>query len=477
MSTVLTRTLSLPLPPSGESELPRVAQLFCVVDSGSPLRPASRHALDGIDEVKLIRAARRGHQRSHTARGGQLILGIPDPCMSAEHACISRVVGEYQLRDLGSKNGSLINGGPVQSARLRDSDVIQIGQTFLIFRAGIPLSDTEPRDYMISAEQTIAGMNTVNPVLSGQFNDLGRIARTDISVAILGETGTGKELVAHAIHDMSLRTGNFVPINCGALPKDLASSELFGYLKGAFTGATADKLGLIASAHQGTLFLDEIGDLPLEQQVVLLRVLQDRSVTPIGGVTPRKVDFRLVVATHRDIPAALEAGTFREDLWTRASGFVLQLPPLRERREDLGLILGAVLARQGASASNIALRGDATHALLQHGWKGNIRELEQCMKSAMTLCDDGTVTLAALQKSLRAEPAAPPAPDPDSDPDVLDRDPAEALDEQRQDQLRKLLERTSGNLSEVARLMGKGRTQIQRWIKRYGIDAGRYRHT
>jgi transcriptional regulator of acetoin/glycerol metabolism len=195
-------------------------------------------------------------------------------------------------------------------------------------------------------------------------------------------------------------------------------------------------------------------------------------VTPIGGVTARKVDFRLVVATHRDIPAALAAGTFREDLWTRASGFVLQLPPLRERREDLGLILGAVLARQGASASNIALRGDATYALLQHGWKGNIRELEQCMKSAMTLCDDGTVTLAALQKSLRAEPASPPAPDPASD-----HDPAEALDEQRQDHLRRLLERTSGNLSEVARLMGKGRTQIQRWIKRYGIDADRYRHS
>jgi transcriptional regulator with PAS, ATPase and Fis domain len=472
MSTVLTRTLSLPFTTSGESELPRVAQLFCVVDSGSPLRPASRHALDGIDEVKLVRSTRRGHQRSHTARGGQLILGIPDRWLSAEHACISRVDGEYRFCDLGSKNGSQINGGLVQSARLRDSDVIQIGQTFLIFRAGIPLSDSEPRDYMISAEQTIAGMNTVNPVLSGRFNDLGRIAATDIPVAILGETGTGKELIAHAIHDMSRRTGNFVPINCGALPRDLAPSELFGYLKGAFTGATADKLGLIASAHQGTLFLDEIGDLPLEQQVVLLRVLQDRAVTPIGGVTARKVDFRLVVATHRDIPAALAAGAFREDLWTRASGFVLQLPPLRERREDLGLILGAVLARQGASASNIALRGDASYALLQYGWKGNIRELEQCMKSAMTLCDDGTVTLAALQKSLRAEPAASPAPDPASD-----HDPAEALDEQRQDHLRRLLERTSGNLSEVARLMGKGRTQIQRWIKRYGIDADRYRHT
>src|SRR3954471_3683144 len=386
MSTVLTRTLSLPFTTSGESELPRVAQLFCVVDSGSPLRPASRHALDGIDEVKLVRSTRRAHQRSHTARGGQLILGIPDRWLSAEHACISRVDGDLVFRDLGSKNGSQINGGLVQSARLRDSDVLQIGQTFLIFRTGIPLSDSEPRDYMISAEQTIAGMNTVNPVLSGQFNDLGRIAATDIPVAILGETGTGKELIAHAIHDMSRRTGNFVPINCGALPRDLAPSELFGYLKGAFTGATADKLGLIASAHQGTLFLDEIGDLPLEQQVVLLRVLQDRAVTPIGGVTARKVDFRLVVATHRDIPAALAAGTFREDLWTRASGFVLQLPPLRERREGLGLILGAVLARQGAGAANIALRGDATHALLQHGWKGNIRELEQCMKSAMTLC-------------------------------------------------------------------------------------------
>jgi transcriptional regulator with PAS, ATPase and Fis domain len=468
MTTVLTRTASLRFTSSGDSEPPRVAQLFCVLESGSPLRQSSRHALDDIDEVKLGRSLQRGYKRS----GRQLIIGIPDRWLSAEHACILRIDGDHIFQDLGSKNGSQINGVQVQSARLRDSDVIQIGQTFLVFRAGVPLSDAEPRDFMISAAQTIVGLNTLDPLLNARFSDLGRIAATDLSVAILGETGTGKELIAHAVHEMSRRTGNFVPINCGALPKDLAPSELFGYLKGAFSGATTDKLGLIASAHRGTLFLDEIGDLPLEQQVVLLRVLQDHSVTPIGGVTPRKVDFRLVVATHRDMSATLAAGTFRDDLWARASGFVLHVPPLRERREDLGLILGAVLAGQGADTSNIAIRSDATYALLQHRWRGNIRELEQCMKSALTLCKCDTVTLADLPESLRAAPAIQPAPDP-----ATDQDPAEALEEQRENHLRNLLERTSGNLSEVARLMGKGRTQIQRWIKRYGIDADRYRPT
>jgi DNA-binding NtrC family response regulator len=268
---------------------------------------------------------------------------------------------------------------------------------------------------------------------------------------------------------MSRREGAFVPVNCGAIPKDLASSELFGHAKGAFTGATADKPGMIRSADRGTLFLDEIGELPLEQQVVLLRVLQDHTVTPIGG-SPRKVNFRLVVATNRDMTAALSAGLFREDLWARASGFVVRLPPLRERREDLGLILGSLLACLEPAAPNLTIRSDAAYAMLRHEWPQNIRELEQCMRAALALRQGDAVTLASLPESIRTPQANRPILDP-----VADEDPAEALDELRQEHLRKLLERTGGNLSEVARLMGKHRVQIQRWIRRYRIDPRRYR--
>jgi len=272
---------------------------------------------------------------------------------------------------------------------------------------------------------------------------------------------------------MSRRRGNFVAINCGAIPKDLAPSEFFGYAKGAFSGANAEKLGLITSADGGTLFLDEIGDLPLEQQAVLLRVLQDRAVQPIGALAPRKVDFRLVVATHRDISNSLAAGQFREDLWARVSGFVLQLPPLRDRREDLGLTIGGVLLRErGPSDSKIRIRSDAAYALLRYAWPRNIRELEQCIRAALALCKGETITLADLPEWIRSP--LPPTAAHEQDHEA-DEDPAEVLSERRQAHLHKMLERTSGNISEVARLMGKARSQIQRWIKRYNIDVERYR--
>src|SRR6185295_15363338 len=202
----------------------------------------------------------------------KLVIRLADRWLSSEHARIVRQGDEYTFSDAGSKNGSRINGQGVTSATLRDGDLIEIGQTFLVFRSRAPLPESESRDFVISSDQIIVGLGTLQADLNERFGALGTIATTEIPVAILGPTGTGKELVARAIHQMSRRTGDFVPVNCGAIPKELAASELFGHAKGSFTGAVADRLGAIRAADHGTLFLDEIGELPVEQQVVLLRV-------------------------------------------------------------------------------------------------------------------------------------------------------------------------------------------------------------
>ena len=470
-----TDTATLHFPPNVGADMPLVPQLFCVLEGGCPSFPVSRHALIDLDEIKLGRAAAPHDGRcERDPRGKQLAIRISDRWLSSDHAAISRQGEDFVFRDLRSKNGSRINGASVETATLRDGDIIELGQTFFVFRSRAMLAETDPHDFVISADQVVPGVATLQAGLNARFSDLGRIATTEVPVAVLGETGTGKELVARAVHQMSRREGAFIAVNCGGFPKDLVASELFGHTKGSFTGANADKVGLIRSADRGTLFLDEIGELPLEQQVILLRVLQDQTVTPIGG-SPRKVGFRLVVATNRDMAAAISTGQFREDLWARASGFVMRLPPLRERREDLGLILGCLLARLREGEQSVTIRSDAAYALLRHESPQNIRELEQCMRAALALCEGDAVTFANLPESIRAPHLNRPPPDRPP-PDALpDDDPAEALDELRQEHLRKLLERTGGNLSEVARLMGKHRPQIQRWIKRYGIDPQRYR--
>jgi len=466
-----TVTATLHTSSERDDELRWLPQLFCALEAGDPSRPGSRHALDDIEEIRFGRAQGGQLDRHHRELAARrLEFRIADRWLSSEHARISRRGDEHVFVDLGSKNGSRINGLPVTSAVLGDGDVIELGQTMFVFRASAGLPGSEARDFAVAADQTVPGLATLQAVLSARFSDLGRIAATDVPVAVLGETGTGKELVARAVHEMSRRKGGFIAVNCGAIPKDLAASELFGHRRGSFTGASADKPGLIASADRGTLFLDEIGELPLDQQVVLLRVLQDHRVTPVGG-TDRDVDFRLVVATNRDLASAIAARQFRDDLWARASGFVVRLPPLRERREDLGLILATLLARlRPPSAPPMLIRSDAASALFRYAWPLNIRELEQALRSALALCQGDALTLASLPQTLRGSPACAAAAEPDGD-----ADPALALDALRQQHLCKLLERAGGNLSEVARLMGKHRTQIQRWLKRYGIDPERYR--
>jgi sigma-54 specific flagellar transcriptional regulator A len=229
-----------------------------------------------------------------------------------------------------------------------------------------------------------------------------RVASSSATVLITGESGTGKELVARALHDQSDRSGgNFVPINCAAIPKDLLESELFGHRKGAFTGAMADRIGRFELAHGGTIFLDEIGDLSLDMQVKLLRVLQERTVDPVGGLKSVEVDVRVVAATHRDLESEIEAGRFREDLYYRLNVLPLNTPALRQRKQDVpALLLHFAEHFAGKGQTPITFTIDFMEALKDYAWPGNVRELSNLVDRFNTLFSGQLLSLATVPSSL-----------------------------------------------------------------------------
>ena len=235
------------------------------------------------------------------------------------------------------------------------------------------------------------GMIGSSPAMKTVYNIIQKVARTDATVLIHGETGTGKELAASAIHNESPRAKKqLICVNCAAIPETLIEAELFGHEKGAFTGATEARKGLVAAADGGTLFLDEVGELPLEAQARLLRVIQEKEVRAIGSVKSRKVDVRLVAATHRNLKKLCEQGRFREDLFYRINVVNLNLPPLRERGKDILEIADMLLAKQGQKLDrqNLKLAPDAIQAITMYNWPGNIRELENSLERASILCDE-----------------------------------------------------------------------------------------
>ncbi len=236
------------------------------------------------------------------------------------------------------------------------------------------------------------------------FRTIGKIADYKTTVLVVGESGVGKELVARALHRRSIRANNpFVAINCGAIPENLLESELFGHRKGAFTDASADRRGLFEEASTGTLFLDEIGELPLALQVKLLRVLQEETIRRLGDTKDIRIDVRIVAATHRDLAAEVKAGRFREDLYYRLNVLPLPLPPLRERKEDIPLLLDHFIARNNTRLGT-QLRGispEARKALIDYAWPGNVRELENTIERAMVLADSDLIHVQDLPERVR----------------------------------------------------------------------------
>jgi transcriptional regulator with GAF, ATPase, and Fis domain len=284
-----------------------------------------------------------------------------------------------------------------------------------------------------------------------------------------GETGTGKELAARALHVWSGRAGPFVAVNCGALPEQLAESELFGVRRGAYTGAVEDRPGLIRASSGGTLLLDEVGELPAALQVKLLRVLQEHEVQPVGAAQPVRVDLRVVTATHRDLAALVEEETFRGDLFGRLTGLEVELPPLRDRRVDLGLLIPKLLRRAGADPG-VRFSREAGRALFRWSWPHNVRELEKALALAVALAGHGRLELAHLPEPVRT------APEPRLDP-MAGRTtrPLSEADVTRRTELIELLRAHHGNVSAVARQLGVARMQIQRWCRRFHLDPASFR--
>lgn len=244
-----------------------------------------------------------------------------------------------------------------------------------------------------------------SPAFNRMIALLERVAPADATVLLLGESGTGKELAAQALHDASARSrGPFVAVDCAGVTETLFGSELFGYEKGAFTGAAARKIGLVESAAGGTLFFDEIGDMPLCLQVKLLRLLESGTFRRVGGLEPLRANFRLVLATHRDLKAMVEEGTFRRDLYYRVSAFPIRVPPLRERREDLPLLVDSMLER--LCQQRRRLHPDALAALIAHDFPGNIRELRNIMERACLLADGDTILPEHLPDELESVPGS-----------------------------------------------------------------------
>ncbi len=291
------------------------------------------------------------------------------------------------------------------------------------------------------------------------------IAASDASVMIRGESGTGKELLARALHRASARAGApFVAINCSAIPEPLLESELFGHVRGAFTGATSSHTGLFQAANGGTLFLDEIGDMPLALQVKLLRVLQERAVRPVGATRAEPIDVRIISATHRDLDAALAEGQFREDLYYRINVVNLALPTLAERREDIPLLAEHFL-RQLAERYNKNLRGfapDALEALATAAWPGNVRQLQNVVEQSCALATTPLIPLALVERALRVKPI-----------EALSY--AEAKQRFERNYLVQLLKLTEGNVSDAARLAERNRTEFYRLLQRHGLNPALFR--
>jgi len=301
-----------------------------------------------------------------------------------------------------------------------------------------------------------------SPAMREVYRVILRMANKRHPVLILGESGTGKELVARAIHAQGpWRDKPFVPVDCGALAPTLFESELFGHVRGAFTGATEARQGLLASAQGGTLFLDEIAELPFEAQAKLLRVLQEYEVKPLGTNERRRVDARIVAATNQDLKAAIKRGTFRKDLYFRLNVVAVKLPPLRERAGDIPALVDFFIKKHGGAESGGAgLSDEVMRRLMSYDWPGNVRELENCIQRVLVVGSGPMIQVCDLPSSLLYFMASTPAA----------RDDARTLQVLERHAILQALEATGGDRARAARLLGIGKTTIYRKVKQYGLE-------
>ena len=419
-----------------------------------------RISLVDADEIIICRA---NSERFVTRFKRQIQIGLIDPWLSKKHAAVYKSDAGWVLRDKNSKNGTRINGQSVAQHRLGDGDVVHVGATVCVFRDGHVNHAICNNDR--TKQLTGNPLATLNHDLQNTFAQIKTLAKTPITILLQGETGTGKEVTAQEIHTLSQRKGRFIAVNCGAIPEGIFESELFGCHRGAYSGAMESRIGRIRAAHQGTLFLDEIADLSPRSQVKLLRALQEKQVVPVGSYRPSAVDVRIIAATNRNLERLVETQAFRTDLYARLAGAVFTLPPLRERREDMGLIIASILSSlSGQRAVGTRFTHHVTLSLASYSWPRNIRELYNAVACALATCPGKTVDVCHLPASLR-HPYHP----------LQSSTHVKETDQQRQYRILDLLRTHRGNVSAVARSLGVARVQVRRWCSRYEIDVNGFR--
>jgi transcriptional regulator with GAF, ATPase, and Fis domain len=417
----------------------------------------------------------------------RLLLGTAEGAdVRLRDRLVSRVHAELELRDdgawirdLGSRNGTFVNELCVVEARLPNRARIRVGTTQLTVRFEQP----EPRPIELWHEERFGRMLGATTVMRRLFATLHRVAATESPVLIHGETGTGKELVAEAIHGASKRRdGAFVTIDCAALPEALLEAELFGHTRGAFTGAVSARAGAFETADGGTVFLDEIGELPPAIQPKLLRVLEAKTIRRLGESTHRAIDVRVIGATHRDLPQMVARGEFREDLYFRLCVLPVAVPPLRARRDDVPALLSFFFGGE------LPLSAEQRAALVAHAWRGNVRELRNFVERVRALDLDAALTMlgltepeeratrpaeAAPEAAAAAAAVAPPPPPPLADAATFEADYHSFregwIDRGEAEYVRRLLDRHAGNVSNAASAAGLARTYLYRLIRKHGL--------
>ncbi len=403
-------------------------------------------------------------------RGDGVDVRIEDPSISRSHAALH--VGEsVRIEDLGSANGTRVRGRPLTSGgalALAPGDTVEVGETLLVLQR----ESTVPR-----RPGELGAPVVVRDLAMQKLHGLvERVARSAIHVLILGETGVGKEVLAGELHRRSPRAARpFLRLNCAAISESLLESELFGYEKGAFTGATSSKPGLLETAEGGTVLIDEVGELTLPLQVKLLRVLEERQVLPVGGLRARPIDARFIFATNRDLEAEVAKGQFRQDLFFRLNGISLAIPPLRERAAEIeplarAFIAEAVLRDGRAQSPELP---EATLALLRsYAWPGNIRELKNVMERAVLLCQGDALLPEHLPEEKMGKgpvqrPAAPLTPADGSSGLKAEVEAAERR------AIQEALETCAGNQTRAAKLLGISRRTLISRIQAYGLTRPR----
>ena len=391
---------------------------------------------------------------------------IEDRTVSRHHFEIQYTERGYLLIDLNSTNGTYLDGRRIERAYLNAGSELRAGQSVIKFSPIDEELTVEP-----DRDGQLGDMVGSSVKMRQIFGLIRKIAPMDVSVIIQGETGTGKELVARAIHENSLRKkGPMVVLDCGAIPPNLIESELFGHEKGSFTGAVASRPGAFERASGGTIFLDELGELRLDLQPKLLRVLENREVRRVGGNEVLEVDVRIIAATNRDLVKEVQAGTFREDLYFRLSVINIQLPALRQRREDIPVIIRKaledpeVVAKYGKKHLTV----EAQAVLQAYPWPGNVRELMNVVSHVLTFADGEEIGVHHLPPRVMGQQKEQPLP---FNEHLSFKDAKEQLLENfEREYIGQVLKRCDGNISRAARESGLHRKSIERLVKKYTLD-------